>query len=127
MHPLKGKRMASSTKKMMESVVEFIEVKTEQTKLRMIAWGARMLSGALALAVVGMLSFFFVFFLSFAFAAMINEGLGSTYLGFLIIAGGYLIVIGLMLLLVKAQRVQGWIEAIIVKMEEDRYEQKRND
>ena len=117
--------MASSARKVIDNIVEFIEVKTEQVKLRIIARVARMLSGVLALSVAALLSFFFLFFLSFAFAEMINAALESTYYGFLIIAGVYLLVIILVFALVKSRKLQKWIEKLIVKLEEAKYEQER--
>ncbi|SNT19607.1 Putative Holin-X, holin superfamily III [Ekhidna lutea] len=119
--------MASSAKKVIDNIVEFIEIKTEQIKLRIIARVARMLSGVIAVSMIGLFAMFFIFFLSFAFAEMINHGLDSTYLGYLIIAGAYLLIIILVLLLVKSRKLQRWIEVAIVKMEEARYEQERNN
>ncbi|MEQ9465994.1 MAG: phage holin family protein [Ekhidna sp.] len=119
--------MASSARKVIDNIIEFIEVKTEQIKLKIISRVARMLSGVIAISMLGMFSLFFLLFLSFAFAEMINIGLESTYLGYLIIAGAYLLVIILVVLLVKTRKLQKWIEAAIVKLEEARYEQERND
>ncbi len=119
--------MASSTRKVIDNIVEFIEVKTEQIKLKIITRVARMLSGILALSMLALLSMFFLFFLSFAFAEMINIGLDSTYLGYLIISGGYLFVILLIIVLLKTRKMQKWIENLIVKLEEAKYEQERND
>lgn len=119
--------MASSTRKVIDNIVEFIEVKTEQIKLKIITKIARMLSGVIALSMLGLFSMFFLFFLSFAFAEMINMGLDSTYLGYLIISGGYLLIILLVILLLKTRKMQKWIETFIVKLEEAKYEQKRDD
>ncbi|MEO9869922.1 phage holin family protein [Ekhidna sp.] len=118
--------MASSTRKVIDNIVEFIEIKTEQIKLRIIARIASMLSGVIAISFIGFLSLFFLFFLSFAIAELINIGLESTYLGYLIIAGGYLLVIIVVFFLVKSRRLQKLIEKAIVKLEEAKYEQKRN-
>ena len=119
--------MASSARKVIDNITEFIEIKTEQIKLKIISRVARMLSGVIAISMLGMFSLFFLLFLSFAFAEMINIGLESTYLGYLIIAGAYLLVIILVVVLVKTRKLQKWIEAAIVKLEEARYEQERND
>ena len=114
--------MASSAKKVIDNIVEFIEVKTEQIKLRIIARVARILSGVFALSIIAVLAFFFLFFLSFAFAEMINESLNSPYLGYLMIAGAYLLIIIILFLLLKSRKLQKWIEALIVKLEEARHE-----
>lgn len=119
--------MASSTRKVIDNIVEFIEVKTEQIKLKIISRVARMLSGVIALSMLALFSMFFLFFLSFAFAEMINAGLNSTYLGYLIISGGYLLIIIIVVLLLKTRKMQKWIESLIMKLEEAKYEQKGND
>ncbi|WP_425392803.1 phage holin family protein [Ekhidna sp.] len=117
--------MASSAKKVIENIVEFIEVKTEQIKLRIIARVARMLSGVMALSMLAILGFFFLFFLSFAFAEMINVVMDHTYYGYLIIAGVYFLVIILVVILVKSRKLQKWIEVLIIKLEEAKYEQQK--
>ena len=94
--------MASSARKVIDSIIAFIEVKTEQIKLKIIAALAKLLSGVLSAAILAVLAFFFLFFLSFAFAEMINARLSSDYLGFLIIAGAYLIIIMIILALLKS-------------------------
>ncbi len=118
--------MASSARKVIDNIVEFIEVKTEQVKLKIIAKVARMLSGVIALSMLALFTMFFLFFLSFAFAEMINNGLDSNYLGYLIISGGYLLIIITVVLLLKTRKMQKWIENLIVKLEEAKYEQKRD-
>ena len=116
--------MASSTRKAIDNIIEFIEVKTEQIKLKIITKVARMLSGVIALSMLALFSMFFLFFLSIAFAEMINNGMDSSYLGYLIIAGSYLFIIIIIVLLLKTKRMQRWIENLIVKLEEAKYEQK---
>ncbi len=119
--------MAASAKKVIDNIVEFVEIKTEQIKLKIIARLARMLSGVIALSISLLFAMFFLFFLSYAFAEMINITLESTYLGFLIVAGAYLLVIIFIFILLKSRRLQHWIENLIVKIEEARYEQERNN
>lgn len=119
--------MASSAKKVIDNIVEFVEIKTEQIKLRIIARVAKMLSGVIAVALLGFFSLFFIFFLSFAFAQLINFWMGSIYWGYLIIASLYLLVIIVIFLLVKSGKLQKAIENLIVKLEEAKYEQERND
>lgn len=117
--------MASSARKVIDNIVEFIEVKTEQIKLRVMAHVARMLSGVIALSVTAMLMFFFLFFLSFGLSEIINASLESTYYGYLIVAGGYFVIIVLVIILLKTKKLQRWIEALIVNIEEARHEQER--
>lgn len=117
--------MSSSARKLIENIVEFVEVKTEQIKLRIIARVAKMLSGVIALSVVAILGFFFLFFLSFAFAIMINIKFESEFLGYFIMAGVYLTIIFIVLLLLKNQVLQKGIERLIIKLEEAKYEHEK--
>lgn len=119
--------MASSARKVIDNIIEFVEIKTEQIKLRIIARVARMLSGIMALSIVTILAFFFLFFISFAFAEMINAAMNHTYYGYLIIAGVYLLIIILVMILVKSRKLQKWIETAIIKLEEAKYEQERDN
>ncbi|WP_462247581.1 phage holin family protein [Ekhidna sp.] len=119
--------MASSARQVIDNIIEFIEVKTEQIKLKIIAKVARMLSGVIAISMLGLFSLFFLFFLSFAFAEIINQSLNSAFWGYLIIAGAYLLVIILIVLLLKTKKLQKWIEAMIMKIEEAKYEQESID
>ncbi|WP_420317775.1 phage holin family protein [Ekhidna sp.] len=118
--------MASSARKVIDNIVEFIEIKTEQIKLRIISRIARMLSGVIALSLLAVFGLFFFFFLSFAMAELINIGMDSAYLGYLIISGFYLLIIIIVTILVKSRLLQKWIEVLIVKLEEAKYEQERN-
>ncbi|MEQ8906363.1 phage holin family protein [Ekhidna sp.] len=119
--------MASSASKVINNIVEFIEIKTEQIKLRIIARVAKMLSGVIAVSMLSLLLLFFLFFLTFAFAEMINAGLESPYWGYLIMAGAYFLLIIIVVLLVKKRKLQRWIETAIVKLEEAKYEQEKNN
>ena len=116
--------MASSARKVIDTIVEFIEVKAEQIKLRIITRVAKLLSGVIAFSMVAILGFFCLFFLSFALAVILNSTLNSPYLGYLIIAGAYLLVIIIILTLVKKRVIQRWIESAIVKLEEAKYGKK---
>ncbi|MEP1035338.1 hypothetical protein [Ekhidna sp.] len=119
--------MASSARKVIDNIVEFIEVKTEQIKLKIITRIARMLSGVIAISMLALFSMFFLFFLSFAFAEMINMNLDSSYLGYLIVSGGFFLIILIVILLLKTGKMQKWIENLIVRLEEAKYEQKRDN
>ena len=115
----------SSASKVIENIIEFIEVKTEQIKLKVISRVARLLSGVFALSFIAVLMLFFLFFLSYAFAIMINLKLESEFLGYLIIAGVYLFLIILLFFLLKSRKLQRWIEALIIKLEEAKYEHEK--
>ena len=112
---------------MIDSLIEFIEIKTEQIKLKIISVVARMLSGVIAFSMLVLFSMFFLFFLSFAFAELINYWLDSNYIGYFIISGLFLLIIVVVILLLKTKRMQKWIENLIMKFEEAKYEQQEDN
>ena len=110
--------MSSTIGRLISNLTEYIEVKTEQLKLKIISRFARVLSNIIAFAMLAMLGLFFFFFVSFAAAEMLNQVLESTHLGYWCIAGGYLLIIILIFVLLKSKALQRWIENIIVNMAE---------
>jgi len=119
--------MASSTRKLIDNIIEFVEVKTEQIKLRIISRVAKMLSAVLTFSIVALLAFFFFFFISFAFAELMNDYLSSEYYGYFIIAGVYFIFILIIILLMKSRKLQSWIESLIVNLEEAKNDTEQED
>lgn len=115
--------MANAIGKVINNITEYIEIKTEQLKLRIVTKLAKMLSGVISLSFLMATGLFFMFFLSFAVGFLLNDVLESTYLGFFIIAGFYLLIIILILILVKTKKIQGWFEQIIIKAAEKGDEQ----
>lgn len=115
--------MANAIGKIITNITEYIEVKTEQVKLKVVARLAKLLSGALSLSFLAMVGLFFAFFLSFAIAFSINEALDSASVGFYIIAGFYFLIIIVTFILVKKGKVQNWLEKLILKISEQEDEQ----
>ena len=101
-----------------DKLKEYIEIKTEQVKLKVLAQVAKVASNAIALATILVFSFFLVFFLSFGIAHLLNEVLESTFWGFLIIAGFYLLLVIVILLLMQKGVIQKWLEGVIVNTSE---------
>jgi len=104
-------------------ITEYIKIKTEQIKLEIIGHSARLLSHVLVVGFLVILGLFFLFFISFGLSAYFNQLFNSTFLGYLTVAGLYLLVIVLISILARTGKIQNWIEATIVKamdeMEED--------
>jgi len=115
--------MASSISKLISNISEYIEVKFEKLKLTLITRLAKILSAVLSFSLAGFLALFFLFFLSFAFAYLLNDLLASLYWGFFIVAGFYLLLIIIILLLAKNRTLQGWFEGLILKFAEQEDEE----
>lgn len=109
---------------MVERILEYVQIKMEQIKLRIITHVSRILANVIALALIGMLALFFVFFASFSLGAYLNELFNSTFLGHLAIAGGYLLVIIIIFLMMKTGKMQSWFENIILNIAEKEDEQE---
>ena len=119
--------MANAIGKVFDNITEFIEVKTEQLKLRLITKLAKVFSGAISLSFLITLGLLFVFFVSLGAAFWVNEVMDSNYAGFFIIAGCYLLLIILTFILLKTKTIQRWFEVLILKVAEYEHEQDEQD
>ena len=104
-------------------ITEYIKIKTEQIKLEIISHSARFLSHVIVVGFLAVLGLFLMFFVSFGLSVYFNELFESPYLGYLAVAGIYLLVIILIAILARTGVIQKWVEATIVKavdeMDED--------
>ncbi|MEQ9405341.1 MAG: hypothetical protein RIM99_17260 [Cyclobacteriaceae bacterium] len=116
--------MASSIGDIVERITEYIQIKTEQVKLKIIAHVSRILANVIALCFIVIVGFFFMFFLSFSVGSLLNEVFESEYLGHLTIAGFYLLLILIIFLLMKSGSIQNWFENIILNIAEKEDEQE---
>lgn len=116
--------MASKIGEIIEKLTEYIQVKTEQVKLKIVGYISRILANVLALFFIILVGFFFLFFLSFSIGSLLNEVLESAFWGHLIIAGFYLFLIIIALILVKSGKIQSWLENLILKIAEQEDEQE---
>ncbi len=100
-------------------LTEYVKLKAEQVKLEVMARMASVLSQVLVFSMIAFLGLFLIFFLSFALGSYLNEILDSQYLGHLIIAGAYFLVLVIIGLFAKTGKIQGWIETLILKAGEN--------
>lgn len=104
--------------KLVDKISDYIRLKGEKLKLEIIAQVSRLLAHFVALMTIALVGLFILIFLSFALSAYLNEVLGSAHLGYLIVAGIYLIgLIGIVLLL-RTNRLQNWLETLFVNLSE---------
>lgn len=107
--------MAESKSNIVERLTEYIHVKTEQFKLKLIQGFSTVLANVISFAFLAVFGILFIFFLSFGLGALLNSVLNSAFYGHLIIAGFYLLVILIIFLLMKSNRIKGWFESLILK------------
>ncbi len=118
--------MPSAVADTLDKITQFIELKVEQLKLRMIEKISGLLANVISLSIALFATFFFIFFLSFALAYLLNAFLSSTYLGFFIVCGFYLLVILILLFLLRKKIIQGWFESLIHKISETQNEDEED-
>ena len=116
--------MESSLSDIVEKITQYIHVKTELIKLKLISFIARVVSNLIALFTISLIGIFFILFLSFGIGAYLNELIESSYAGYFIVSAFYLVLIILMFILLKAGSIQRWLEALIVKIVEQEDEQE---
>ena len=111
---------------LVDKLTRYIQLKAELIKLQLMARMAKVLSQLIVIGLVLLFGFFLLFFLSFALGSFLNKVLESPFLGHLIVAGGYLLSLIILLLLVRSGNIQSWIESGIVKMEEQQTEDEND-
>ena len=115
----------SNVSNLIQNLTEFIEVKSERIKLKLVSKTAMIFAIALSISMFIIIAFFMIFFLSFGLAHLINEVLRSPYWGFVILAGFYFITMVVVLILFKRKIIQGFFESLLIKLlekEEDESE-----
>ena len=104
--------------KLVNNLTEYIEVKTEQIKLKLIGRVAKLFANLIVLSTLALLAFFMMFFISFALANMLNDYYQNTYIGYWIIASFYLVLMVFIFILLKTKSLQRFFEKVILKMAE---------
>ena len=110
--------MSSSANEIVEKLTEYVQVKTELLKLKIISVVARVLGNIITFFLVASIGLFFILFLSIGIGALLNEVFESAYLGYLSVAGFYLLLIFIIMVLSKSGKIQSLFENLILKMSE---------
>jgi hypothetical protein len=99
---------ADSIKTLIDKSKDYLDTKIELAKLRTIDKSADVLSTVVVMVSMILVAFFFIFFISVAFAMWLGRSLGSYHYGFFIVGGFYAII----LLVIYVQRGK-WIKTPI--------------
>jgi hypothetical protein len=102
----------NSTKK---DIQEYLEIKLDLIRLHMAENISRMMSSAINLTIIGYLLFFILFFLSFAAGYYLGSVFNSVELGFLCVAGFYIIIL-LIFLIFRKKIIEKTVIKAIVKL-----------
>lgn len=117
----------SLVNKILDRISDYFRLKLEKMKLELIAQVSRLLAHFIAFLFIGLIAFFFFTFLSLALGAFLNQLLQSPYLGYLIVAGIYLLVLILVFYLLKTRRLQNWLEIAFLQFSESLSEQEESE
>lgn len=110
--------MANTISDTIHKLKEYVDVKTEQIKLLVLARVSAVLSNAIAISIILLFTFFLVFFLTFGIANYLNDVLESSHLGYFAISGCYLLIIIIVMILAKRGIIQRWIESLVLNNSE---------
>ena len=99
---------------LLEKISEYLRVRGEKLKLDLITQFSKILAQLIALICFGIIFIFLFIFLSLALSAYLNVLLESPHLGYLILAGIYLLLLGGLFILLKSNKIQNWLEALFI-------------
>lgn len=105
--------------KLIDKVSEYIKLKGEKVKLDIIARISRLLAHFVAVMSIVIVGFFMLIFLSIALSTYLNTILESPHLGYLLVAGIYFILLIIVFLLLRTNKIQIWLETIFVNLNEN--------
>lgn len=77
--------------KLTETVSAYIETRIELLKLDFQEQAVTFIAKALSWAMIGLCALAFLLFISFGISSLVNQWLESSYLGYMIVAGVYLL------------------------------------
>lgn len=104
---------------LLDKISSYIQVRGEKLKLDIIAQVSKLLAHFVAFLLIGLVGFFFFIFGSIALGAYLNQVLESVYYGYLILAGFYLILMGVIYLMIRTKKIQKWMEAFFINLSEN--------
>tara|TARA_B100001245_G_C22853329_1_gene410212 strand:- start:808 stop:1173 length:366 start_codon:yes stop_codon:yes gene_type:complete len=104
--------------KLVDKISDFIRLKGEKIKLDIIAQVSRLLAHFVAFMTMAVVGFFLLIFLSIALAAYLNYVLESPHFGYLIVGGIYLIGLIIIILLLRSNKLQNWLETLFLNLSE---------
>ncbi|REE05853.1 phage holin family protein [Marinoscillum furvescens] len=104
---------------LVDKLSEYIRIKGEKLKLDIIAQVSRLLAHFVAFMTLAIIGLFLLVFLSLALSSYLNYLLDSPHYGYLIVSGFYLVVFVVILLLLRSNRIQQWLEVLFVNLSEN--------
>ncbi len=100
---------------LIDAITSFLKVKLELVKLDLIERVSKVVAAGIVFVFVFAIFLFFLAFLSFFIAEVLNNALSSTFWGYGIVAGIYLILIIILFYLLKSGKIQAFIENMVIE------------
>ena len=108
--------MKSDINPILENLTGFIETKIELLKLDIREDAAHVVARAIIYLILFFLGVGFFFFINLALATYTNDVLNSQYLGHIVVASIYLLLLILIWLLYKNKKVKNYIDNFVFKL-----------
>lgn len=105
--------------KLIDKLTDYLKLKGEQLKLEILSHVARILAYVITFIAIGLVASFLGLFGALTLAVVINYWMESTYIGYVIVSGVLLIFLVILILLLRSQKIQRWLETMIVKLGTD--------
>jgi polyferredoxin len=105
--------------KLIDKLTEYIKLKGEQLKLEVLSHVARVLAYVITFFIIALVVSFLGLFAALTLAVVLNYFLDSVFLGYLIVSGLLTIVLIILIMMLKTEKIQRWLEAMIVKLGSD--------
>ncbi|MEQ9303946.1 MAG: phage holin family protein [Marinoscillum sp.] len=113
--------------KLVDKLSDYIKLKGERLKLDIIAQVSRLLAHFVAIMCIAVIGLFLMVFLSMTLSAYLNALLDSPHYGYLIVSGIYLILLILVILLMRSNRIQLWLETLFVNLSESIQDERTDE
>lgn len=101
---------------MLKKITDYINIKLEIFKLRMMSHLARLMSHLIVFASLVFLGGLIVLFLSIAVSEYINFRMQSSFVGYFMVAGAYLLIFVLVGILARTGVIQRFLEELLLKL-----------
>lgn len=107
--------MLAKIAELFNKIVEYFELKVRELKLKTIQTASSILTILVLIITLSSFAFLFILFGSLALSSILNDLLNSTYLGYVLVACIYLLLILMMIVLFRRGIINKWLQTVILK------------
>ncbi|SHK37562.1 Putative Holin-X, holin superfamily III [Reichenbachiella agariperforans] len=96
--------------KLKEAFADYLKVKIELFKLDMSQHISRVVAQVIAYSIIVLTALVVLFFISMGLAYLLNEQFQSSYLGFMVVAGAYALILSVVFYFLKSGKLESFFE-----------------